>query len=325
MEALIRARIPYLPVNADHIDRDASRFKTLVLPNVGSMTKEQIASVKRFVENGGSLFDTGESSLYDEFGEPLKDFALGDLFKAHLKNDRLKVSNKTLHTYLRLTPEIRANIYGPQTGTEPGITGERHAILKGFEQTDILPFGGELWPLQVDANADVLMTFIPEFPIYPPETAWMREPKTDIPGLILNTLSNGSRIVYMPADIDRQFARYNLPDHGNLLSNIIKWTLKDELPIVVSGPGLIDCSLYKQPGRMILHLVNLTSAATWRAPLEEYIPVGPIKIKIKLEDHIQGEYPTLLVSGQRIIADVEKGWSTFQITSIANHEVVVLT
>ena len=72
----------------------------------------------------------------------------------------------------------------------------------------------------------------------------MREPKTDIPGLILNTLSNGSRIVYMPADIDRQFARYNLPDHGNLLSNIIKWTLKDELPIVVSGPGLIDCSLY---------------------------------------------------------------------------------
>ena len=204
-------------------------------------------------------------------------------------------------------------------------TGERHAILKGFEQTDILPFGGELWPLQVDANADVLMTFIPEFPIYPPETAWMREPKTDIPGLILNTLSNGSRIVYMPADIDRQFARYNLPDHGNLLSNIIKWTLKDELPIVVSGPGLIDCSLYKQPGRMILHLVNLTSAATWRAPLEEYIPVGPIKIKIKLEDHIQGDYPTLLVSGQRIIADVEKGWSTFQITSIANHEVVVLT
>ena len=325
VEALIRARIPYLPVNADHIDRDASRFKTLVLPNVGSMTKEQIASVKRFVENGGSLFATGESSLYDEFGEPLKDFALGDLFKAHLKNDRLKVSNKTLHTYLRLTPEIRANIYGPQTGTEPGITGERHAILKGFEQTDILPFGGELWPLQVDANADVLMTFIPEFPIYPPETAWMREPKTDIPGLILNTLSNGSRIVYMPADIDRQFARYNLPDHGNLLSNIIKWTLKDELPIVVSGPGLIDCSLYKQPGRMILHLVNLTSAATWRAPLEEYIPVGPIKIKIKLEDHIQGEYPTLLVSGQRIIADVKKGWSTFQITSIANHEVVVLT
>ena len=53
--------------------------------------------------------------------------------------------------------------------------------------------------------------------------------------------------------------------------------------------------------------------------------MGPIKIKIKLEDHIQGEYPTLLVSGQRIIADVEKGWSTFQITSIANHEVVVLT
>ena len=30
------------------------------------------------------------------------------------------------------------------------------------------------------------MTFVPAFPIYPPETAWMREPRTDIPGLVLN-------------------------------------------------------------------------------------------------------------------------------------------
>ncbi len=27
-----------------------------------------------------------------------------------------------------------------------------------------------------------MMTFIPPFPIYPPETAWMREFRTDIPG-----------------------------------------------------------------------------------------------------------------------------------------------
>ncbi len=83
-----------------HIDRDASRFKTLVLPNVGSMTKEQIASVKRSSRMGELLFATGKALCRMNLGT-FKDFALGDLFKRHLKNDRLKVSNKTLHTYLR--------------------------------------------------------------------------------------------------------------------------------------------------------------------------------------------------------------------------------
>lgn len=326
VQAMIRARIPYLPVHADHIDRDASQFNLLILPNVGSLSAAQIESVKRFVSNGGSLFATGESSLYNEWGDRQKDYALADLFKAHFINEKKRDRpENAIHTYLRLQPEIRKNMYGPQTGTEPEITSERHAILKGFEQTDILPFGGVLNPHQVDSGTQSLMTFIPEFPIYPPETAWMREPVTDISGLIINTLSNGSRIAFMPADIDRQYARYNLPDHGNLLANVIRWVAKDNLPISISGPGLIDCNLYKQSGRLILHLVNLTSAGTWRQPVDEFIPVGPITVKVKLPEDVNGDYPNLMVTGQRIVADVSGGWSQFQISSILNHELIVLT
>ncbi|GHT27882.1 hypothetical protein AGMMS49574_01120 [Bacteroidia bacterium] len=137
-----------------------------------------------------------------------------------------------------------------------------------------------------------------------------------------------ARIPYIPvhADhIDKQFARYNLPDHGNLLANVIRWATKDESPVSVSGPGLIDCNIYTQPGKMIIHLVNLTSAATWRAPLDEYIPVGPITVKVKLPENVKGDFPNLLVTGQRIVAETEGGWSKFQISSILNHEVVVLS
>ena len=328
IQALIRARIPYQPVHADYIDRDASKFNLLILPNYGSLTTSQVESIKRFVSNGGNLFATGESSLYDENGQMRKDYALSELFKTHYvaksSKDNVFDPTKSYHTYLRLNPEIRAGIYGPQTGTEPAISGERHEILKGFELTDILPFGGGLHAVKTDTDANVLMTFIPEFPIYPPETAWMREPKTDIPGLIINTLSNGSRVAFMPADIDRLFARFNLPDHGNLLGNIIRWTCKNDTPICITGPGMIDCNIYTQKGRMIIHLVNLTSAATWRAPLDEYIPVGPIHVKVKLPENVHGEYPNLLVAGQRITARTENGWSEFQLSSIMNHEVVVI-
>jgi len=180
-------------------------------------------------------------------------------------------------------------------------------------------------PVTIDQGAQVLMTFIPQFPVYPPETAWMREPKTDIPGLILNTNQKGSRIAFMPADLDRQFGRYNLPDHGNLLANLIRWASKGNIPITVEGHGLIDCHLYQQPGRQILHIVNLTNSATWRQPVDELMSIGPLSLRIKLSKDVRGKDLRLLVSGQKISAEVASGWTYFEIKSILDHEVVIIT
>ena len=332
-QALIRARIPYLPLHAAHIDRDASQFSLLVLPNLAAMTDDEIVSVRRFVESGGNLIATGESSLFNEWGERRPDYALGDLFGVHLNkfpsgNDKStlpKLAGDSYHTYLRLTPELRQGVDGPRTGIEPIIIGKRHVILKGFEETDILAFGGLLDPVKIDQGAEVLMTFIPQFPVYPPETAWMREPKTDIAGLILNSNKKGSRIAFMPADLDREFGRYNLPDHGNLLANLIRWASKGNIPIAVEGHGLIDCHLYQQPRRQILHIVNLTSSATWRQPVDELMSIGPLNFRIKLSKDVRGKNLRLLVSGQKISAEVESGWTNFEIKSVLDHEVVVIT
>jgi hypothetical protein len=72
-------------------------------------------------------------------------------------------------------------------------------------------------------------------------------------------------------------------------------------------------------------MTNLTSAGTWRAPIHEYIPIGPVSVKVKLTNDVKGEYLNLLVAGQKISAQVKNGWSHFQISSIINHEVVVIT
>lgn len=331
-QALIRARIPYLPVHADHIARDAAQFSLLVLPNLGAMSDAQIASVRRFVERGGGLIATGESSLFNEWGDPRPDFGLADLFGAHVSESerasdearRKRIAHDTAHTYLRLTPERRARVDGPQVGTEPLVTSERHEVLRGFEETDILPFGGVLEPLRVNANAQVLMTFVPAFPIYPPETAWMREPKTDVPGLILNSSTGGGRVAFLPADLDRRFARDNLPDHGNLLANLARWAAKDEIPLIIEGAGLIDCHLYRQPGWLILHLVNLTSAGTWRQPVHELIPIGPLQVRVKLPADVHGKRLRFLASGQAVTAGSTAGWKRFEVKSIMDHEVVVI-
>ena len=308
-QALIRARIPYLPVNADHIERDAKLFSALVLPSVGALSDAQCTAVRRFVENGGGLVATGPSSLYDEWGDPRADFALADLYGAHAPSPdfgRTNGARAALHTYLRIA------------------TGDRHAVLRGFDETAILPFGGTLERLRTDPGVTVPLTFIPAFPVNPPETSWMREPKTDIPGLVLNTRGT-ARIAYLPADLDRRYGRDNLPDHGNLLANIFRWAAAGRIPLEVHSPGLIDCHLYRQPGRLILHLVNLTNEGTWRAPLDETIPVGPVQVRLKLPVDVRGRAAQYLVSNTRPAIAVRQGWATFQVKSLAEHEVIVIT
>ena len=115
MQAMIRARIPYLPVHLDHIERDNAEFTLLILPNVAAMSDEQCDGVRRFVDRGGSLIASGVTSLYDPHGEARKDFALGELFKTHLAEAPVSSWDSrernwavaSFHTYFRLSPELR--------------------------------------------------------------------------------------------------------------------------------------------------------------------------------------------------------------------------
>jgi hypothetical protein len=134
-----------------------------------------------------------------------------------------------------------------------------------------------------------------------------------------------ARIAYMPADIDRRYSRENLPDHGNLLANIVRWAAGGDIPLAVEGPGLIDCHLYEQSGKLILHLVNLTSAGTWRAPLEELIPVGPIKVRVRLPRGASARRVRLLVSGASGKLEVKSDWAAFEVRSLLDHEVAVVS
>ena len=332
--ALLRARIPYLPVHADHIERDTEAFNlaTLILPNLGALSNAQCGIIRRFVEGGGGLLATGESSRYDESGEPRSDFALADLFGAQatgMSHGGMGVTDRSwdewsTHTYLRLAPELRAGVDGPRTGDEPPVTDDRHSALDGFEETDILSFGGRIAVVRAAAGTTVPLTYIPPFPIFPPETSWMRHPHSEVPALVLNTPPSGGRVAYLAADIDRCFGRDNLPDHANLLANLVRWAANDGVPLQVSGAGLIDCHLYRQPGRLVLHLVNLTSEGSWRAPLHELISVGPLSIRVHLPDEMSGERVLLLVAGGTTATAVEDRWVSFEVASVTDHEVVVI-
>ena len=102
------------------------------------------------------------------------------------------------------------------------------------------------------------------------------------------------------------------------------WASNENIPLRIEGAGLVDCHLYTQKNYLILHLVNLTNAATWRQPLDELIAIGPLKVTIQMPKGIAGNKIQTLVSNKSIAAKVSDGQFHFELSSILDHEVIVI-
>lgn len=329
VNALIRARIPFRPVHVDHLARDADGLSTVIVPNLGALSDDQCAAIREFVAAGGGLVITGESSRYDEWGDPRPDFALADVIGAHATGSHHGSADDATtnweswakHTYLRLPPEARDTAAGPRS-PEPVVPVERPEALAGFEGTDLLPFAGRIEVITPEDPGQVPVTLVPPFPIYPPETSWIRRPASSVPALILREYGSG-RVAYLAADLDRCFGRDGQPDHGRLLANLVRWTHREPLPIMITGTGTLDCQLYRQDDRLILHLVNLTATQTGRAPIHEFIPVGPFQIDVQVP---QGATQARsLVTEEALDVETAGGRARLTVERIVDHEVIVIS
>jgi hypothetical protein len=309
VRALVAARLPYIPVNADFIERDASRLSLLILPSLGVMTDDQIEAVRKFVRKGGSLIVSGETAMCDEWGQPRSNWPLAEILGLEsvggVKREAGERRTGANHSYLRLLPDMEG--------------GRRHEVLAGFEKTNILPFGGSLVVVKAQQEASVVATYIPDFPIYPPETSWMREPRTDRPCVVVRQLTGGGRSVYFAADIDRSFAAWGLPDHSQLLANAIRWTAGSSLPFRIDGPGVLDCSLYSQDSALILHIVNLTTSTAWPGEAREVITVGPLTVRLKSS----AEECRSLVTNKPVAVSHDGEWAKVELPSVEYHDVLV--
>jgi hypothetical protein len=318
MQALVRARIPAMPVHVDDVERVARELgiKLLILPNLAALSDAQVAAIRQFVAGGGNLIATGLSSLCDEAGRVREDFALADLFgarlpAAHSWRDparRAAQAKEWSQTYLRL----------------PKQTSARHEVLGAFAQTDLLAFGGMLEPITVAGTNAAALTFVPPLALSPPEDVWFRQPETTIPALVCSQSTGGGRVAYLAADLDRRFARDQLPDHGDLLASLVRWSVRGDVPIEVEAPGLIDCRLFRtRRGEYVLHLLNLNNANAWKTPVQELVPTGPVKVRLKQSTGLRSAQSLV---GERKLAQRRKGeWYEVEIPTISDHEVLVFT
>ena len=306
--ALSHARIPYLPINVRDIAKYAPRLKTLILPDMAVLPSEQIEAVVKFANAGGNLIVTGRTATLDEQGVPNKDDRLWKLLGIRLTGEaegEFGQGNESwehyaAHTYMRL-PKAR------------------HEIWQGFENTTMVPFGGGLLKCESSGPLAPLASYVSPFPIYPPEFSWIREEQPDTHLIFAGQLPGGGRAVYFAGDIDRCCGRSQLPDHVHLLGNAITWATGDG-PIKVTGPGFIDCKVYKKQNNIIVHLINLSGANVAPGYREEVYPVGPIDVAVRFEGLTQAQ---LRVGSAVVPVRYEDGYAHVAVESIALHEMLV--
>ena len=79
--ALLEGRFLFDFVHEDKLaPEDLAKYSALLLPNTALLSDEQCRQLRAYVDGGGSLLATFETSLYNERNERRPDFGLADVF-----------------------------------------------------------------------------------------------------------------------------------------------------------------------------------------------------------------------------------------------------
>ncbi len=304
--ALIEARIPFEMVHDGLLDAGhTDQFRTLILPNIAALSDAQCAQLRQFVERGGSLVATYETSLYDEWGVRRRDFGLAGLFGLSATGP---AEGPLRNSYLNIEKNER--------------TGEYHPLLAGLEDAGRIINGVHRIPARpLDPGVYAPLTFIPPYPDLPMEKVFPRVAKTDIPEVTVRQIGKG-RVVFFPWDIDRTYWEVLSPDHGKLLRNAVMWATNEEPVVRVQGAGLLEVTVWAQKQSLTVHLVNLSNPMMMKGPVREIIPIGSQEVRLRLPAGKTLAGVKLLVGGTQPDFSEKAGVVEVRVPSIALHEVV---
>jgi len=307
-QALIEARIPFEMVHDRLLDPShVDAFRVLIFPNIAALSDRQCQQILEYVQRGGSVVATHETSLYNERGVRRPDFGLAGLFGASFDG---RLDARMQNSYLRLEPG-------------PGAA-ERHPLLAGLEDAERIINGvSRVHTRTRGAYPNPPLTLIPSYPDLPMEEVYPRVPKTDIPEVFVRQVGRG-RVVYFPWDIDRTYWEVLSPDHGKLLRNAVVWAANEVQPVVVTGAGMLDVTMWRQKESVTVHLVNLTNPMAMKGPVREFIPTPPQQVTVRLPGGRRAKKVQLLVSGGTPTVREANGSISLTIPSILDHEVVAI-
>ncbi len=210
-------------------DEALRRFRVLILPHAGCLSAAQCAALERFVRAGGALIATGDSSRFDEHGNPRADLALADLLGVHLA--------------------------GPADCAPARLIPSRRApCMRRPYEAAFVHFNVGHWPVRVDAGVVV-------------EAAWARRhgerglifpfEDTGLPALVRRRAGKGT-VTYVAGLPGANFRLWGFSAQHRLMRVLAERAVARAAPVSLEAPATVELFAHTQAGcdHLVVNLVN---------------------------------------------------------------------
>ncbi len=233
-KALLESQIPVDILFDENINlKKLMKYPLFFLANVPILSETEIEMIVDYVKNGGILVATDETSLYDGFGNIMKDFALADLFGVHYKG-----KTQFRYNYFRLS----------ESPYSEGINPLYDVLLLG---------PGNVVETQAQTYGELKLSFFDRQPDRFLSHNMHPVFETVGPAIIENKFGDG-KVIYIPGKLAASYAgRYFVGEHRQLIRNIVynnlpKAPLEVEAPLNVESVITFD----ERNNRYIVHLLG---------------------------------------------------------------------
>lgn len=310
-QALHEAHIPFDIISTRTLlQRGAedlrARYRVLVLPNLACLSEDEASILRSYMAGGGSLVATFETSLYDSAGVRREDFLLADCLGTHYSGETCSSVASSEEGY----KQVYMSIEHP------------HPILVGAAGTAVLPMGGPFAVVDVAPDVDVPLRLSAPFIVFPEGFSYPTTPARGEPLAIVREYPGGGRSVHFAGILGALAWTVPYPDLRDLVANAVRWAAHDALPIRVDGPASLQVSLRIQPGRYLVHMVNLTGGERF---FRELVPLHDVVVTLLLETEGDIDRAFLLSDGRDIpVARGAEGWQV-TVPRLVDYDVLVLT
>ncbi len=276
------------------------KYRALLVPNAAYLSDGQCEAIRRYVNGGGSLLATFETSSYTEWGDPRADFQLADLFGAHRAGE----------------------VIGPR-GNSYARMEAHHPILEGFDGTALLPGAENRVPVSA-GSVPLILSVVPAYPAFPPEMVYPRTPRTTEPAAIFREMGK-SRIAYFAGDIDRTSWRSGNNDLSQLLQNAVTWVRGLDPVVSVTGAGIIETFAWETEPGYALHLLNYTNPNMTHGWIRRAYPLGPQQVRIRVNHGRVVKSVRALRSAASLRFQQQAETVRFEVPGLTDYEVIALT
>jgi hypothetical protein len=243
-EMLNRSHLVLDFVLDEHLaEQRLSSYQVLFLSNSACLSEDQCAAIARFVENGGTLIATHETSLLDELGYERENFALAETLGVDFC-ERRHDGEEHGAVYLARDDKIREE------------NGELLCFYGRDLQVALRPGAGALCTRSnLAAHGDDLQDGLSA---YRPGG----QHDTGEPAVVLNEYGRG-RAIYIAGDVGGAFMNSPYPPLMRFVAGLVKRTPP---PLEIEGPQALEVTAVRRPsGELMVHLINNpTPLIPWR-------------------------------------------------------------